>query len=281
MLDWHKVFGIALIDFFTGTCWKVELEKDLSLKSQFLDVVIIKKDSGKSIGILPDGFENLAMHNLITYKSVNQPLDSWAIRELTSHYVNYRKQISSSPEKMESEERFKLYGVCTRFPENLSKKVKLNKAGKGIYDVIWGDMPVRVIVLSQASEKEQNAIWNIFSAVPETVRNGAANYKNRSPETSKALLSELFERYKLEGFDMPYTMEDFQKDVARDFLHTLSPDEVLGRFSSDEVVRRFSSDEVLGKFSPDERLKGLAPNERLKGLSLKQIKAYLAKIEQN
>jgi hypothetical protein len=52
--DWHKLFGITLTDFFTGTAYTVELEKDLSLKKQFLDVVIIEKKEGKMPDELPD-----------------------------------------------------------------------------------------------------------------------------------------------------------------------------------------------------------------------------------
>jgi hypothetical protein len=42
-IKWHRLFGIMLIDFFTDSNYKVELEKDLSIKQQYLDVVIIKK----------------------------------------------------------------------------------------------------------------------------------------------------------------------------------------------------------------------------------------------
>jgi hypothetical protein len=39
---------------------KQALEKDLSLKQQFLDVVILRRGSGNLTGRLPDGLENLA-----------------------------------------------------------------------------------------------------------------------------------------------------------------------------------------------------------------------------
>ena len=43
MIDWHRLFGLALLDLFDGTPYEVELEKDLSIKQQFLDIVIRKK----------------------------------------------------------------------------------------------------------------------------------------------------------------------------------------------------------------------------------------------
>lgn len=46
MIHWHRLFGMTLTDFFTDTAYTVELEKDLSLKQQQLDVVIIEKGEG-------------------------------------------------------------------------------------------------------------------------------------------------------------------------------------------------------------------------------------------
>jgi FtsH-binding integral membrane protein len=43
MINWHRLFGLALIHFFTNSPFIVELEKDLSLMRQFLDVVILRK----------------------------------------------------------------------------------------------------------------------------------------------------------------------------------------------------------------------------------------------
>jgi hypothetical protein len=34
-MKWHRLFGLALTDFFTGTAYRVELEIDLSLKQQY------------------------------------------------------------------------------------------------------------------------------------------------------------------------------------------------------------------------------------------------------
>ncbi|OQX02832.1 MAG: hypothetical protein BWK80_57070 [Desulfobacteraceae bacterium IS3] len=75
MMEWHRLFGLTLTDYFTGSSYAVELEKDLSLKQQFLDVVIVEKKNGALPPELPDGFENLGVHNLITYKSLRESLD--------------------------------------------------------------------------------------------------------------------------------------------------------------------------------------------------------------
>ena len=124
-MEWHRLFGLALTDYFTGSAYRVEVEKDLSLKQQFLDVVIIEQESNGQIQELPDGLENLTRHNLLTYKSLRQHLDSWALDELVGHYVNYRKQKSSSLEKLLPVEDFRLYAVSTRAPEKLATEVSL------------------------------------------------------------------------------------------------------------------------------------------------------------
>jgi len=124
-MEWHRLFGLALTDYFIDSAYRVELEKDLSLKQQLLDVVIIEQEAGQPLPELPDGLENLARHNLATYKSPRQPLDGWALDELIGHYVNYRKQISPSRERLLPAEDFRLYAVCTRVPEKLALEVSL------------------------------------------------------------------------------------------------------------------------------------------------------------
>src|SRR6266851_206612 len=80
-MNWHRLFGLLLSDFFAGSPFVVELEKDLSMKKQLLDVVILRKGRGQFAGRLPDGLDNLAAHNLMTFKSYQEALDDWALKE--------------------------------------------------------------------------------------------------------------------------------------------------------------------------------------------------------
>ena len=119
--DWHRLFGLLLEDFFTGSPFVVEPEKDLSLHQQLLDVVIVRKTPGAFEERMPDGLDDLADHNLVTFKSFQEALDAWAMKELVGHYVNYRKHLSRRGEPLLPEEQFHLYAVCARFPHNLSQ----------------------------------------------------------------------------------------------------------------------------------------------------------------
>jgi len=112
MMNGHHLFGLFLLDFFTGSPYVVELEKDLSLKKQFLDVVILRRDQDGAIPEpLPDGLDNLATHNLLSYKSLREAFDGWTVKELIGHYVNYRKQESPSFDRLLPER--KASSACT------------------------------------------------------------------------------------------------------------------------------------------------------------------------
>src|SRR5688500_9098200 len=111
-MDWHRLFGLLLTDLFTGAPFEVILEKELALTRQLLDVVILRKGRGRFPGRLPDGLDDLTDHNLIAFKSHQEALDDWALKELTGHYVNYRKQLSPGKQPLLPEGAFGLYAVC-------------------------------------------------------------------------------------------------------------------------------------------------------------------------
>src|SRR5438045_5880476 len=144
-MNWHRLFGLVLTDFFTGSPFVVELEKDLSIKKQLLDVVILRKGHGRFTGRLPDGLDDLASHNLITFKSHQEALDDWALKELTGHYVNYRKQVSP-PKALLPEHEFGLYAICSRYPQSLASTVSLRTLQEGVYDCRRGTDAITVIV---------------------------------------------------------------------------------------------------------------------------------------
>jgi hypothetical protein len=236
------LFGLTWIDFFQGTAIGVETEIDLSLKQQFIDLVLIRKGAGPIPRPLPDGFEDLAAHNLLTFKSHQEALDGWALCELVGHFVNYRKQTSPSLQDLLPETDFRLFAVCARYPQNLAQQVALTSLREGVYEVRLVTLPIRLIVVHQLPQEEHNAMLHLFSAREELLRYGKEHYRPRSQETS-TLLYELFKVYS-EDPNMP------------DLLH--------------EFVRQ-SIDKLLKSLPAEERLKGLPAEERLKGLSAEEI----------
>jgi hypothetical protein len=266
--DWHRLLGLIFTDFFTGSAWNVELEKDLSMKRQLLDIIILRQDGGKLINPLPDGLEGMKKHNLLTFKSIREPLDDWVLKELTGHYVNYRKQISPSFNDLYPENQFQLYGISTRYPKKLfSQQLELTKVQDGVYDIRRGSDNIRLIVLNEIPHAKHNAIWHLFSGIPGEVEFAARQYRGKTQEIS-TVLNSLFNNYQMEGIPVSYTMKDFQKDYIKNHLEMLSPDDRL---------KGLSPNDRLKGLSLNDRLKGLSLSDRLRGISFEEIQLYLKK----
>ncbi len=243
--DWHRLFGLFRMDFFRGSPFTVDVERDLSAQQQFLDVVIVRRGRGRFAGRLPDGLAELAPHNLITFKSLREALDPWAIRELIGHYVAYRKLVSRSPSALLPEDHFRLYAVCSRFPHNLSEQVPWQEQQSGVYDCRWGLDVVRVIVAGELPRKAYNAPLHLFSASSELVGFGSTVYRPRSADTS-GLLGQLFEGLRREGLTMSYTMEDFRRDYIREHLPQLTVKEQR------DVLEALPPEDLLAALSPEQ-----------------------------
>ena len=190
--DWHRLFGLLLADFFTGSPFVVEVERDLSVQQQLLDVVIIRRGRGRFAGRLPDGLGGLRAHNLVTFKSRREALDAWAMKELVGHAVAYRKLVSRSPSDLLPEDQFGLYAVAARFPQKLSGQVPWQQVQAGVYDCRWGTDAIRVVVAGELPREPHNAPLHLFSASPELVGFGGRTYERRSEQTSR-VLEKLFE----------------------------------------------------------------------------------------
>jgi hypothetical protein len=272
-IDWHRLFGITLFDYFSNSNYQVKLEKDLSLQQQYLDVIIIEKSEGQMLDDLPDGLDNLRQHNLLTYKSHQEALDDWAIDELLGHYVNYRKQESPSPpqpkkpnqpkkkKKLLPETNFQLYAVCTRYPRNLAKKYPLDFKKEGVYELAWGSKVIRVIVLSRIPQTQRNTMWQLFSSVLEKFDYAKTHHKWRNSELS-SIINQLYRHYCAEGVFMSYTVEDYLRETREQVLNSLTLEEIVKKRSQEEVVKAFTSPDVL------------------KSLPIEVIEEYLSKVKQ-
>jgi hypothetical protein len=269
--DWHRLFGLLLTDFFTGSPFVVEVERDLSVQQQLLDVVIVRRGRGRFAGRLPDGLEGLRPHNLMSFKSRHESLDGWAMKELVHHDVAYRKLVSPSPSELLPADQFGLYAVAARFPHNLSGQVPWQEVQPGVYDCRWGTDTIRVVVAGELPRQPHNAPLHLFSASADLVGFAGGAYRRRSEQTSR-LLGQLFERLQGEGFAVSFTMEDFNRQYVKEHFAQLTPEEQR------EVLQRLSPEhrrEVLEALPLEERLAGLSPEARLAGLSDDQVRQLL------
>jgi hypothetical protein len=264
----HRLFGLSWMDFFQGTSVTVETELDLSLKQQFLDVLLIKMGPAPLLRRLPDGFE-LAVYNLVTFKSHQETLDYWALWELVGHFVNYRKQSSPSLQKLLPESDYRLFAACARFPQKLAKEEPLVELQQGVYRVRGLGLVIKVIVLSELPLEEQNAMLHLFSANVELVRYGQEHYRPHSRETSSLLLT-LFNAYSEEA-DMPDKLKEFARQTIDKLLATLPAEERLKGMPAEERLKGMPAEERLKGMPAEERLKGMPAEERLKGLSADEV----------
>lgn len=260
MIDWHRLFGIAITLHFAEYPLMIELEKEMAIKRQILDVLIMKKGDEPLPGRMPDGLEELAPYNLLTYKSLQESLDDWVLKELTGHYVNYRKVVSPSMNKLLPQEQFGLFAISTRYPQKLANEIgqDFKKLQEGVYQAKRGSDLIRVIVLKEIPKAKHNLIWQLFSAQQEKVQDAAREYFESGSEMN-TMINGLLNKYKTEGIHMPYTLEDYRKDSARTLLNSLT------------------AEERVAGLAPKERLAGLAPEERLAGLSA-QDREWLTKL---
>jgi hypothetical protein len=253
----HRLFGLSWIDFFQGSSIDVETELDLSLKQQFLDVVLIRRHPGPLPRPLPDGFEELADHNLLTFKSHQEALDAWSLWELVGHFVNYRKQSSPSPQEMLPLQALRLFAVCARFPHNLAQEVKLEPLREGVYEVRELALRIRIIVANQLPLHDHNAMLHLFSAREELLRYGRDHYRPHAQETS-TLLYQLFKAYSEES-TMPDKLQEFVRQSIKELLDTLPPEELLKGMPAEELLKGLSAEERLKGLSAEEVLHGLSP----------------------
>ena len=294
VIKWHELFGLNLEDLFFQSNFQVKTEFDTSNQAHsYVDVLIISKSEGKPLEQVPDGFEFLKDYNILTYKSLNQSLDQWAIVEILGHYVSYRK-IVSPKEELLPQSRFQVFAVCTSYPQKLLGSEKkfgkeITKIKPGVYKFsspLIGS--IIILVLSRMAKQTRNALWQLFSGRAQGFEYGDAHYKWHVP-ADKSLLYQLYQLYLTEEVKMPYTFEEFHRDYTIPFIESLpyqikikgmTPDERLKGLTPHERLKGLAPNEVFQQFTPHERLKGLAPNEvfqqftpheRLKGLAPNEV----------
>ncbi len=126
---------------------------------------------------------------------------------------------------------------------------------------------------SEVAKTPRNALWHLLSGDRELVRYGMEHYQARDAGLYN-ILNDLRQSYAMEGFEVPYTKEDYKREVARELFFKAPPADRR------DWLDQLPAEERLGRLSPDERLSGLSPDERLSGLSPEQIEAYFGQAPQ-
>jgi hypothetical protein len=313
-IPWHDLLGKALADALIGLPYRVSTEEELALRSQRLDVLIIAQAQANPAAFAPeipapeppegeasaaktplqrpDGLEDLAAHNLLSYKAGGQAYDAWALEELVSHYVTYRKLASlrvlrhraadddtpiTEPAKaypLLPAADFRCLAIATRFPRKLIKQLPPGSCQRsehpGIFQLRAGTRAVRLVVINDLRPLPHNAPWRLFSSDEAQRRLALQQYHPRSE--IGVHLHNLIAHYKFGDGNMAHTFEDMQREarawIIEHYLDQLAPEERLKGLDPEDIFKHYA---------PEQRLKGLDAEERLKGLDEATIEAWLAK----
>jgi hypothetical protein len=176
--------------------------------------------------------------------------------------VAYRKQVSPRG-SLVPEDQFRLFAVSARRPRDLFAAVPPEPVQAGVYTCRRGSDAIRIVVAAELPQEERNALLHLFSAAPAKVQYGQEHYRVQSPDIS-SIVGELFGSYHVEGLAMPYTMQDYRREKAIEYLQGLT------------------TEERVKLLLVAERLAGLPPEEkkRLAGLPSEEIEAYLERLRE-
>ena len=263
MTLWHELLAIVLLDLFEGTIYELETEHDLSKHKQQLDILVLRRGQGVFDRELPDRFATLAPHNLLTFKSQHESLTPWVLSELLGHYVNYRKQSSPSLKQLLPEDDYQLFAVSAKNPEDLRNRFPLQPVQQGVYECLWGEKWIRIIVISELPYTPANARLNLFSSVLKQRESAAHLYQPYSTHHSTRV--EEFLR-SLTGETMPKTLAE---QIELFIEHTLD------MATPEQRLRGLPHQELLNVLTPEERLRGVPPTELLNALSPEQLDALV------
>lgn len=267
--DWHRLFALAWADLLTDQPVTVEWEVDVARKAQKLDILLLRVEANPLTVRLPDGFEDLATHNLVTFKSIREPLDGEALDEMVGHYVNYRKIVSPRA-KMLPEKDFRLFAVSSRSPEGI-RHLLTKRLQAGVYLLKSFSKEIRVVVLRELPLEEQNAMMCLFSASLEQLSYGREMHDFRSREAC-TVLDQLFDLYERET-EMRVDLKAFARETYRKMYERMTPDE------RERFFAELAPEQRLAGLAPEQRLAGLTPEEQLKALSPEAKEALLRQLE--
>lgn len=246
----------------TGLPFRVIQELELAQIKQRLDAAIIRGEATQTQvewRNLPDGLTDLADHNIVTYKSIRESLGPPAMWELVSNAVLYAKQEwkKKSSKAIKSIHTMRLIAVATHRPAWLDGATVQSTALSGIYEVEFLGLTIR-----ETERMPRNSLWRLLSGDGDLVSFGIKHYQMHDAALYN-ILNELKRNYAMEGIEMPYTIEDYKREAARELLGRMSPKEVL------EIVP--------GR----ELLQSMSAEERLEGMSREEIEAYLEQLTSN
>ena len=93
----------------------------------------------------------------------------------------------------------------------------------------------------------------LFSANVEKVQFGRVNYHFKQHDVS-SFVNQLFNYYHVEGYNMPYTIEDYVRDTTQWHLSQLTIEQRLADLSPEQVLQNISLEQRLEGLSSEQKI---------------------------
>lgn len=210
-IHWHRFFKVGLRQLFSGSCFEVIDEFDLSDQVQRVDFAIIRRNDSNlpfpDVESLPDGLQRLRDHNLVTYKSMNEGFDRFALNEFIGHAVAYSK-LQANDEWRNFSDELGLIVVSTRQPTtDVIKKLLISTDKEDLYQIDCIGWDVTCVVINRAPETDRNWLWELLHGDRSRWKSGSIS----------AILEKITNKLKRMGIQDP-EIEQFETEVIESWL---------------------------------------------------------------
>ncbi len=267
--DWHQLFGVVIAHQTVNLPYTLEVDYNVDRTEQRIDILLRKDDPNAPQPILPDGFENLRIHNLFSFKSFQETLDLFTIRELLLYGLLYQKMQAPKGQTIVPDDDVSLYAVSTRYPRDLFKTPRLDivpaTGVSGVYDVWYGPSYLRLIVIQELALEARNANFFLFSSREDQVQYAQSNHRLTLPQY-QYFVTKLMARFNPTGGVMPKLAIPTKAEMVREVFNDPEQDkavlrELLAGVPDELRIQDVSTTVRLKDIPVADRLEGLSPNE--------------------
>ncbi len=261
-----------------------------------IDVVLTPRNETEQQKVkLEIALPDVRPHNLIEFKSENDPLTIFDLQRIEARAKLYMSQNRLLCRDVT------ITIVCARTPQKVlrhfQEDIKFESLGGGYYRST-DNLPIHIVAINELEVTPKNYPLLMFAtskrkfvAFLRDAMGQAESDDNPVITFAYFLKSDLIKelnmpiKNRLSKEALAFIIEDIGDEIlscfspdeiasrlsvderltglsAEEVLARFSPEEVLARFSAEEVLARFSAEEVLARFSPEERVAGLSPEER-------------------
>ncbi len=259
--------GLLIRHNLEGLPFEVFTEYDVTIKQNLLDFYVIRRKKVSSLSSLADGLNDLRKYNLISYKSFRESFNIEALEELVCYSILFRKDKARKDELLLPEKYVRVVALSTMKPVQIlsEKKIKHKDLGGGAYNLQFGTVAVRLIVIQELPQtKAENGNFLLFSADEKQVKYGIG-HNTLDGTTYNSLLLELLRRYKTEEGSMAELMKKLSKEEMFVGLLDLLDDKK----------------QVLDRFAPEDRLESLSPKQLAQAIHSDKVRELFGDLPDN